>query len=120
CRRSPSPARTTPRSCASTPGACGRWALPSPATGETGRTGATRGTLRSRARARSLCGNPAPRRESPSLLLRRRHDGDVQPVRPEVVVEQIDPPALAQLGEQLAHLVPPDGGQRVGVVAPHV
>ena len=43
--------------------------------------------------------------------------GDVQPVRPHVMVEQIDPPALAEPREQLAHLVPPDRRQRVGVIA---
>src|SRR5207244_7994410 len=59
------------------------------------------------------------RRSDPLLLLRLRpHDRDVQPVRAEVVVEQVDPAVFLHAAKELAHFVPPDRGEDVRVLSP--
>src|SRR3954469_14021691 len=57
----------------------------------------------------------ASRRERrlPALLLLRRELRQVQAVRAEAVVQQVDPPVVAHAHQQLARLVPPDRRQHV-------
>src|SRR5260370_25656310 len=51
-----------------------------------------------------------------SLLRHRRENGDIQSVGGEVVVEEIDAAGFFEIGKELAHFIPPNGSQEVGII----